>query len=316
MKILITGGAGFVGSHVAEAELADNHEVTVFDCDVSKVSCLKGRKGLTIVEGSVTDVDLLDKVIAGKDLVYHLAAIAVPVQYMIVPDEVLQINIEGTAAVSRLCHKHDAKMVLSSSSEIYGKTQDVPWTETALSTISTSETRWCYAISKLASEHYVKAMGKRGLRYSIGRFFNFYGPRLDGRVITMFLERFVRGEPISIVEPGNQTRCFTYVDDAIRGFRAVAHHPQANNETFNIGDDHETSILMLASTMKNIGNFTSPLTLVPATEVYGSGYDDIPRRIPDVSKIMAMLGWKPEFSLEEGLRRTIATYVEDYRRGM
>lgn len=312
--ILITGGCGFVGSHIAEAELADGHRVTVVDIDIEKARHLQGCPNFTAVQGTVLDAELLDTLIRGKGLVFHLAAIAEPTRYMIVPDEVLSNNIEGTALVSRLCLKHGAKMVLSSSSEVYGKNMSVPWTETCSSVMSSSETRWCYAISKLASEHYVKALGLKGLRYSIGRFFNFYGPRLHGRVISLFLERFVRNEPVLIVEPGDQTRCFTYVDDAITGFRLVAHHPDAEGETFNIGDDRETSMWELASLMKNIGQFSSPLKIVGAEQVYGSGYDDIPRRAPNITKIKNRLGWQASHTLEDGLAKTIAAYVKDFGR--
>lgn len=308
MKILVTGGAGFVGSRLVAEELKKKHEVIATDTSEGNLAPLMGRKGFRFLKMDIND-PAMEELVAECDMVFHLAAICNPKEYCIRPDRVLEVNIGGTCRMSGYCLKHGKKIVFSSSSEIYGKNPNVPWNEDAFSVMSTNQIRWCYSASKIAGEHYIRAYASQGLKYAIGRFFNFYGPDLKGRVIHYFLERFLKGEDVLVVAPGDQTRCFTYIDDAIEGFLAVAHRPEAENDVFNIGDNRETTVWELASMMKRIGGFKSRLRIVEPSEIYEPGYDDIPRRVPDITKIKDRLGWKPRFTLEDGLARTIGGFT-------
>ena len=314
-KVLITGGSGFVGSRIAEEELKLGNEVMVMDTSNGNIDALQHYPGFRFVQGDILDHSLMSGLIADSDVVFHLAAICNPAMYCTDPDLVFRVNVEGTILVSKLCFEMGKKIVFSSSSEVYGKNSNVPWNEDSFSVISLSHLRWCYASSKIVGENCIKSLGKKGLVFAIGRFFNFYGPALKGRVIELFLDRFLRGNMVQVVAPGDQTRCFTYIDDAARGFMEVAHNPAAEGNVFNIGDTRETSIWELATIMKEIGEFESPIKIVDSALIYKDGYDDIPRRIPDTTRIRTLLGWEPRVTLEEGLRETIeaakAAYEQD-----
>lgn len=314
MKILVIGGGGFVGSHLVEAELEQEHEVTAFDiAPPQKLEHLNGRTGFRYAKHDLFS-DCLEMEIRETDLVYHLGAIASVYVYCTNPRKVLDVNILGTIRVIELCQRFGKKIVFASSSETYGKNPMIPWKEDAGSVLAgPDKTRWCYAVSKIVGEHYLFAYQQEGLRMAICRFFNFYGPRLDqlderGRVITCFLNKFLKDEPVEVVEPGDQTRCFTWIEDGVRGIQAVAHNTKGEGGAFNIGDDHEITILELAKLMKRLGNFSSQIRLVPANKLYGSGYEDIFRRVPDITKARTLLTWSPRISLEEGLKKTIAYF--------
>ena len=316
MKILITGGGGFVGSHLAEAELNAGNEVVAWDVSgPEKVAHLMNRPKMTYVRGDLKD-PLLEEMIKNADLVFHLAAIASVYVYCTNPKKVLETNVEGTARMVRLCHAYNKKIVFSSSSEIYGRNPRVPWPEESQSVMDTPErTRWCYSASKIIGEHYLHAFKMEGLKMAICRFFNFYGPRLDqldpkGRVITCFLDKFLKNETVEVVAPGDQSRCFTHIRDGVNGIMMVGHNPAAEGQAFNIGDDTETTILDLAQMIKRIGNFSSKIEVVPAKKLYGDGYEDIFRRVPDNRKARNVLGWKPEISLEDGLKETIEHFKQ------
>lgn len=312
MNILITGGAGFIGSFTAERELAAGNKVVALDIAPSdKNEKALNNKNFTYVQGDVRDLGLMERLIKEADLVYHFAAIADPHVYCDNPLKVLDVDAKGTIQVIELCYKHGKKIVFSSTSEVYGKNPKVPWKEESECVIDTADkSRWCYSVSKHLAEHYLFAYKRQGLKMAIVRFFNFYGPRLDqlndrGRVIACFLKRFFENKPVEVVEPGDQTRCFTYIDDGIDGILLAAHKKEAEGEAFNIGDVAEISMKDLAYLMKKIGGFTSPIVMVPPQTRYGKGYEDIYRRVPENSKIKKVLGWQPKVSLEEGLKRTI-----------
>lgn len=311
MKIFITGCGGFVGSHLAEAELKNGNSVIGLDiANDEKVRHLYDYRNFKYKVGEMLDEELLEPLIKKSELIYHFGAIANVQTYCADPLKVLEVNIQSTRLVLKLAHKYDKKVVFSSSSEIYGKNLKVPWSEDDDRILgSTEKHRWCYTGSKAIGEHYCFAYAEKGLRVAICRFFNFYGPRLDfigkGRVITCFLEKFLNNEPVMVVEPGDQTRCFTYISDGIDGILKLAHKKEAVGNAFNIGIDHEVSMLDLAKLMKKIGNFKSEIIMVPATKIYGAGYEDIFRRVPDISKARKILGFKPKVSLEVGLKKTI-----------
>jgi len=313
MKILITGGAGFVGSYLTEVELKEDNEVTVLDLSDEKIKHLLDNSKLKFTKGDILDENLMTKLIKEADLVYHLAAIADPHLYCENPLRVLQVDLEGSQIIFKLCNQLGKKIIFASTSEVYGKNPKIPWQETDNRVLGTTEKfRWSYSSVKAVCEHYLYAYAKEGLKMSICRFFNFYGPRLDflgqGRVIPCFLDQFLKGEPVTIVKPGTQTRCFTYIEDGIQGVYKIGHMPEAEGQVFNLGRPVETSMIELAEMMKKIGNFKSELIYISAEEKYGKGYDDIPRRVPNVAKAKEILDWEAKTTLEEGLKKTIDYY--------
>jgi len=314
MRILVTGGGGFVGSYVVEAELERGNEVTAVDISPpTRLSHLEGKNGFDYVRGDVLSKELMKPLIEDSDLVYHFAAIANVQTYVENPLKVMAIGVDALKLVLDIAFKNDKKVVFSSTSEIYGKNLKVPWSEDDDRVLgSTSKHRWCYSSAKAIGEHMCFAYRDLGLKVAICRFFNFYGPKLDflgrGRVLPVFLGQFLKNEPVTVVEPGDQTRCFTYISDGVDGILKVAHTKNAEGHVFNIGIDEETPILELAKKIKIIGKFSSEIIMVPAEKIYGKGYEDIFRRVPDISKARKMLGWEPKVSLNEGLDKTINYY--------
>jgi UDP-glucose 4-epimerase len=311
MKVLITGGGGFVGSHLADAFIARGDEVFVLDNgSVAKVRHLMGTAGFHYVRDSIFDLEILEGLIAKADLVYHLAAVVGVEHYVGDPFEVLNVNVNGTQAVLKLAFKHQKKVVFSSTSEVYGRNTKVPWSEDDDRVLgSTRIDRWCYSTSKAVGEHFCFAYHSMGLPVTVVRYFNVYGPRLDqldvGRVITIFLGQALRGDPLTVIGDGKQTRCFTYVDDAVRATVAAGLQPNTDGELFNIGTDVENTVLELAEALIAVTGSQSTVEFVPQTAVYGKSYEDIGRRVPDVAKMHAVLGVRAETPLPDGLRKTV-----------
>jgi UDP-glucose 4-epimerase len=226
------------------------------------------------------------------------------------PYQVLTVNINGTQEVLAAAFRHGRKVVFASTSEVYGRSEQVPFDEDGDRVLgSTRIDRWCYSTSKAAAEHLCFAFGRMGLPVVVVRYFNVYGPRLDrmdrGRVITMFMGQLLRGEPLTVIGDGTQTRCFTYVDDAVRATVQAGLRPQAVGEAINIGSDDEVSIRDLAAAMIRISGSSSTIAFVPKEAVYDRGYEDIPRRVPVVRRMHELLGVRAEIPLEDGLARTI-----------
>jgi UDP-glucose 4-epimerase len=311
MKVLVTGGAGFVGSHLAEALLARDQEVTVLDlAPDAKVRHLKGHAGFRVIRESVLNRDILESLVSWADLVYHLAAVVGVEHYVGDPYQVLTVNINGTQDVLAAAFRHGRKVVFSSTSEVYGRNVAVPFDEDSDRVLgSTRIDRWCYATSKAAAEHLCFAFGRMGLPVVVLRYFNVYGPRLDrmdrGRVITIFMGQLLRGEPLTVIGDGSQTRAFTYVDDAVRATVEAGIRPEAVGQAINVGSDEEVSIRDLAERMVRVSGSSSPVIFVPKEAVYDRGYEDIPRRVPAVRRMQELLGMRAEVPLDEGLRRTI-----------
>jgi UDP-glucose 4-epimerase len=311
VKVLITGGAGFVGSHLAEAFLDRGDEVTVLDLAPDlKIRHLRERPGFRTIRESVLQPDILEGLVGWADLVYHLAAVVGVEHYVGDPYQVLTVNINGTQAVLAAAFRHGKKVVFSSTSEIYGRNTQVPFDEESDRVLgSTRIDRWCYSTSKAAGEHLCFAFARMGLRVVVTRYFNVYGPRLDtmdrGRVVTIFMGQLLRGEPLTVIGDGRQTRTFIYIDDAVRATVAAGLRPEAEGMAINIGTDREISIAQLAEMMIKISGSTSRVTLVPKEAVYDRGYEDIPRRVPAVTRMHELLGVRDEITLEDGLERTI-----------
>lgn len=311
MKVLITGGAGFLGSHLTDAFLARGDEVTILDVigDL-KIRQHLGNPRFQYVRESVFNTEILDGLVMRADLVYHMAAVVGVEHYVADPYEVLNVNINGTQNVLKAAYKHNRKVVMASTSEVYGRNPKIPFSEDDDRVLgSTRVDRWCYSTSKAAAEHFCFAYHRLGLPVVVVRYFNVYGPRLDkldvGRVITVFMGQVLRGDPVTVIGDGKQTRCFTYVEDAIRATVAAGLDPRAVGGLFNIGNDREFSILELAETMIRAAGSSSRITFVKQENVYGESYEDVPRRVPALARMHEILGVRAETSLEDGLRPTI-----------
>ena len=246
MKVLITGGAGFLGSHLTDAFLDRGDEVFILDTGMTvKVKHRIGHPRVHFVRDSVFNEAILEGLIARVDLVYHLAAVVGVEHYVGDPYQVLNVNVNGTQNVLKLAFKHAKRVVFSSTSEVYGRNPKIPWSEDDDRVLgSTRIDRWCYSTSKAVGEHFCFAYAKMGLKTTVVRYFNVYGPRLDaidvGRVITIFLGQALRGQPVTVIGDGSQTRCFTYVSDAIAATVQAGLREEAVGEIFNIGNARST----------------------------------------------------------------------------
>lgn len=316
-NILVTGGAGFLGSFVSERLLDLGHQVVAFDMsNGEKIEHLFEKPNFRFVQDSILNDSALEREIDRADIVVHFAAIADPKRYVMEPLVTLQIDLQGALNVFRMASKRKAKVVFASTSEVYGKNPNVPWKEDDDRVLgSTRVNRWCYATAKGAGEHYCYAYHQQeGMTFVTYRFFNVYGPRLDdlgsGRVLPIFLKQCLQDEPLTIHGDGTQTRTFVYVEDAADCVVRGMFNPAAENQVFNVGSDQELSITELAAKLVKVGGFRSSVTHIQHKEVFGASYEDIPRRVPDVSKAKRVLGWQATTSIEEGLQRTI-----DYYRG-
>ncbi|MBI2358317.1 MAG: NAD-dependent epimerase/dehydratase family protein, partial [Deltaproteobacteria bacterium] len=267
---------------------------------------------------SVLNREILDGLISWCDVVYHLAAVVGVEHYVGDPYQVLNVNVNGIQTVLTIAFKARKKVVFSSSSEVYGRSVIVPFREDGDRVLgSTQIDRWCYATSKAVGEHFCFAYHKLGLPVVVLRYFNVYGPRLDtmdvGRVITIFLGQLMRGAPLTVIGTGEQTRCFTYVEDAIRATVAAGIKEEAVGKIINVGSDEEVSIKQLAMLMNRLFGSSLPVTFVSQESVYGPSYEDIPRRVPDIHRMREILGVSPQVSLAEGLRRTIEWFGKNGR---
>jgi UDP-glucose 4-epimerase len=317
MRCLITGGAGFVGSHLSDAFLKCGEEVTALDVasDLKVRHHLDNRR-FRYVNGSVLDRDTVERLVSWSDVVYHMAAVVGVDNYVTDPLKVLNININGTQNVLGAALKNRKKVVFSSTSEVYGKSLDIPFKEDGERVLgSTTIDRWSYSTSKAVGEHFCFAFAKQGLPVVVTRFFNLYGPRLDkantGRVISIFLGQLLSGAPLTVIGDGRQTRCFTYIEDAIRAIVAAGVKKEAVGEVINIGSDEEVSIIHLAERMIRLSGQASSIVFVPEAEAYGVGYEDIRRRVPDITKMREILGVAPRIGLNEGLKRTIEWFSRE-----
>jgi len=317
MRVLITGGAGFLGSHLSDAFIERGDEVFVLDTgSIAKVRHLLNNPRFHYIHDSVFNLELLDGLAAKADLIYHLAAVVGVEHYVGDPYETLNVNVNGTQNILKAAYKYNKRVVFSSTSEVYGRNPKVPWKEDDDRVLgSTSVDRWCYSTSKAVGEHFCFAYHRLGLPVTMVRFFNIYSPRLDkidvGRLFTIFMGQLLRGVDLTVVGDGQQTRCFTYVTDAIAATVQAGLNPAADGHAINIGVDVETTVLEFAKLMLELyGSSKSKIKFVTQEQVYGNSYEDIPRRVPDNSKMRNLLGVTPRVPLREGLARTIAWFQE------
>ncbi len=307
MKVLITGGAGFLGSHLSDAFIARGDEVFVLDMgSIAKVRHLLDNPRFHYIHDSVLNPELIDGLAAKADLIYHLAAVVGVEHYVADPYETLNVNVNGTQNVLKAAYKYSKKVVFSSTSEVYGRNPKVPWREDDDRVLgATTIDRWCYSTSKAVGEHFCFAYQKLGLPVTVLRYFNVYGPRLDkvdvGRLFTIFMGQLLRGVDLTVIGDGSQTRCFTYVTDAVEATMLAGLKSETNGHAINIGTDVETTVLEFAKLMLELfGPCKSKIKFVKQEEIYGKSYEDIPRRVPDNTKMKTLLGVSPKVSLREG----------------
>ena len=315
MRALVTGGAGFIGSHLTEALLHAGHGVTIID-DLStgrlvNLAAVKDHSRLEVIEGSVTDEPLVRKLMAGIDVVYHLAA-AVGVRLILDrPVGTIETNILGTEAILRAAREERPRVVLASTSEVYGKNDRVPLSEDDDRVLGpTTKSRWSYACSKAIDEFLGLAYHHEyGVPVTIVRFFNTIGPRQTGRygmVVPRFVRQALDGEPITVYGDGRQSRCFTDVEDAVRATLALSQVPNAVGDVFNVGTTHELTIQELAERVRALAGSAAPIRFVPYEEAYQPGFEDLRRRVPDIRKAERVAGYQPRVPLDETLHRVIA----------
>ena len=319
MKVLITGGAGFIGSHLSERLLNSGAEVYVIDDlstgDLENVRHLEDNPRFHMCVDTILDADALGSLVDKCDLIYHLAA-AVGVEYVIQnPLDSLITNIRGTEILLGLANRKKAKVILASTSEIYGKKNGkVPFREDddrVLGPITV--TRWSYSTSKAADELLALAYWReKKLPVVIVRFFNIVGPRQTGRygmVVPRFVKQALLGHPITIYGDGEQRRCFTDIDDALDGLISLADHPDAPGEIFNLGSNFEISINDLAQKIRGMAESESPIEYLPYEKAFLNGwYEDLHYRVPDLEKIRTFVEYDPKLDLDTTLRRIIAYF--------
>ncbi len=314
MRALITGGAGFVGSHLAEHLLGQGDEVLVLDNlstgSIDNIAHLKGRAGFDYTIDSVSNGPLVAELIDRSDVVFHLAA-AVGVKLIVEqPVHTIETNVHGTEVVLKHASKKKKVVFIASTSEVYGKSTDVPFREDAdLVLGATAKHRWAYACSKLIDEFLALAYWKeRRLPVVIVRLFNTVGPRQTGQygmVLPTFVRQALAGEPITVFGDGLQSRSFTYVGDVVDAIVRLANEPRAIGQVFNIGNTQEITIGALAERVRELTGSRSPIRLVPYDEAYEAGFEDMPRRVPDITRIKDLIGFEPRVALDDIVQRVI-----------
>jgi UDP-glucose 4-epimerase len=316
MRVLITGGAGFVGSHLAETLLERGDEVYVLDDlstgSIDNIAHLKAHGKFHYTIDTVTNEPLLAEMLDRCDTVVHLAA-AVGVKLIVEqPVRTIETNVHGTEVVLKHANKKKKLVLIASTSEVYGKSAKVPFREDADLVLGpTSKHRWAYACSKMIDEFLALAYWKeRKLPVIIVRLFNTVGPRQTGQygmVVPNFVRQALAGVPITVFGDGTQSRSFTYVGDVVRAMVALIDEPRAVGQVFNIGNGREITIEGLAERIKELTGSSSPIVKIPYDQAYEAGFEDMPRRVPDISKIRALVGYEPTVELEEILTRVVAS---------
>lgn len=317
MKALVTGGAGFIGSHLTERLLENGHEVLVVDNlstgRLANLETFRHCAGLQFVKGDIRDANLMQLLVSQCDVVFHLAA-AVGVQLIAdAPVHTIETNIAGTEVVLESANKFGRKILLASSSEVYGKSEKIPFGEDDDFVLGgTAFSRWAYACSKAIDEFLGQAFHQQyGLGVVSARFFNTIGPRQTGRygmVVPRFVQWALKDEPIQIYGTGQQTRCFCYVKDLVDAVIELMDCEQAAGKVFNIGSSEEVTMEALADRIIEITGSKSRKEFVPYEIAYGRPIEDLMRRVPNTNRIQAAIGWQPKTTLDETLRIIVGHY--------
>ena len=322
-RILITGGAGFIGSHLSETLLSQGHQVTVIDNLstgsfknieplVAKWSQNSDRPKFRFAIDTITNETVLDRLVSECDLIFHLAA-AVGVKLIVEnPVHTIETNVMGTEAVLKAALRYRVKVLIASTSEVYGKGNQIPFREDDDVVLGpTSRSRWSYAASKMVDEFLALAyFREKGLPIVVVRLFNTVGPRQTGRygmVVPRFVQQAIQGDPLSIYGDGNQSRCFLHVKDAVSALVKLSESPEAIGQVFNVGSTEQVTILELAKKVLALvqdnpkikgKKSPNPISFIPYEQAYAEGFEDMIRRVPDISKIGQIIHWKPRHSLK------------------
>ncbi len=322
MRILITGGAGFIGSHLSDAYLERGDEVYVIDDlstgSIDNIAHLKKHERFHYTIDSVHNYPVVAELVDQCDVIFHLAA-AVGVKLIVEsPVRTIETNVRGTEIVLAHANKKKKKVLIASTSEVYGLSEQVPFREDGNLVLgATVKGRWSYACSKAIDEFLALAYWReKKLPTIVVRLFNTVGPRQTGQygmVVPTFVKQALAGRPLTVYGDGTQTRCFGYVGDIVGALIKLMDDPGAVGQVFNIGSNEEISILELAHRIKELTNSDSEIVLMPYDEAYEEGFEDMPRRVPDISKISAQVGFRPEMSLDRILEKVIA-YCSGHQR--
>jgi UDP-glucose 4-epimerase len=314
LRILITGGAGFIGSHLSDAYLERGDEVFVIDDlstgSIENIAHLKKHPRFHYTIDSITNQPVLAELVDQCDVIFHLAA-AVGVKLIVEsPVRTIETNVHGTEVVLSLANKKKKKVLIASTSEVYGLSVEVPFREDgSLVMGATTKGRWSYACSKAIDEFLALAYWReKKLPTIVVRLFNTVGPRQTGQygmVIPTFVKQALSGRPLTVYGDGKQTRCFGYVGDVVGALVKLMDHPEAVGQVFNIGSNEEVTILELAERIKELTSSESEITFVPYDEAYEEGFEDMPRRVPDISKVKDFVGFRPQMSLDGILKSVI-----------
>ncbi len=314
-RFLVTGAMGFVGSHWCEHLLKQGKTVYGIDLGVFCPRLLE-YDNFIFAQDTIKNYQLLQTLVNQVDCVCHFAGIAEPSQYVSSPRKVIDITAIVGLNLVEMCRCTDKLFFFTSTSEIYGRCECVPFKEDSDRVLgSTTTKRWCYSSSKAIIEHYLDACAfSKELNHVTVRLFNVYGPRLKGRVVSSFIDSALRGEDLTVHGNGEQTRCFTYIDDMTDAFCRLINNPECHNQIFNVGNPTETTMNELAETVIEVADSRSEIKFQQHEEVYGKSYEDIPRRVPDISKIQQYTGWVPSTDLKNGLKKTIDFVLSERQR--
>lgn len=325
MRILVTGGAGFIGSHLVDRLIADGHNVTVIDNlsvgTIDNVAHHIHNDRFQFVCDTILNATTLESLIRESEQIYHMAAV-VGVKYVVEdPLGGILTNVRGTENVLELAFKYWVPTLIASSSEVFGKNTAVPLSEEDDRVLGpTSVGRWSYSDSKAIDEYYAFAFARKGLPTTVVRYFNVYGPRLDprgyGSVIAKFVSQAREGGPLTIYGNGKQTRCFTYITDAVEGTVRTANTRAAIGLAFNIGSDREINVLELSEMIRARVNPEAAIQFTSYEQIYGVPFEETQRRVPNVERATQVLGFRTKVPFEEGLEQTIAWFMEQDTHGV
>jgi len=324
MKILITGGAGFIGSHLTDALLQRGHNVTIID-DLStgkleNIAHVRAFPNFHFAIETIMNEAVMDRLVSECDLIFHLAS-AVGVELIVNrPVEVIERCVLGTEIVLKTANRYKKKVLITSTSEVYGKSNKVPFSEEDDRILGpTTKSRWSYSCSKAIDEFLALAYFKEmKLPVVIVRLFNTVGPRQTGQygmVVPRFVQAAMHNKPLRVYGDGTQSRCFGYVGDVVQALIALASHPQAVGQIFNIGSNEEVTILELAERVKSIIGSSSEIVKVPYAEAYEAGFEDMQRRMPDLTKIKRLIGYEPTVKLDQIIRHIWEYFQEKENNG-
>ena len=315
MRYLVTGGAGFIGSHLIESLINRSDQVVVLDnlSTGSSKNLSKVEKQISFYDGSVLDQHLVDELVADCDYVIHLAAALGVFNIVNKPLESLKTNLQGSEIILQAADKYRKPVLIASTSEIYGKNEKVPLNEEDDRIIGHPlKSRWSYSEAKAVDESLAYFYHlENELPIRIVRFFNTVGPRQVGHygmVVPRFIEAALANKPLSVYGSGDQIRCFCHVDDAVRALLLVLDSNKAIGQVFNVGNNQQISIIDLAKKVIEITNSSSKIEKIPYADAYPDGFEDMQRRVPDISKIKRVLGWSPQLDLDQIIKDIAASY--------